>query len=253
MKLTDRQMTIMSQIRLGGRAQVADLAAQCDVSEMTIRRDLEALEALGLVKRVHGGAVAGWNRGYEPPFALRVSRDADAKSRIGVRCASMIEEGETIYLDIGTTAMAVAHALTGRRDLTVITPNLRAADYLLEHSNVRVFCLGGPIHRGERSVGGPIAERNLAEFYFDTCVLGVAGVSLQAGLTDFNIEGAALKRIAIDHAQRLIVAADQNKIGHVALAVIAPLSRVTTLVTDAPETHDSLQAVRRAGTGLELV
>lgn len=253
MKPTDRQLSIADRVRADGRVAVVELADEHRVSEMTIRRDLEALEALGLVRRVHGGAVAGWNRGYEPPLALRVSQNAEAKAKIAERVASLIEDGETIFLDNGTTAMAIAHALASRLDLTIITPNLRAADILLDGAGPRVICLGGTVRRSERSVTGPIAERSLTEFYFDTCILGVAGLSLQAGLTEFNLDDAALKRVAIEHARRMVVAIDRSKLGQITLAAVAPLSRISTLVTDAPENDDLLVALRKTGAGLELV
>lgn len=253
MKLTPRQSLIVSRVRAEIRASVSELAGEHNVSEMTIRRDLEALEVLGMVRRVHGGAVAGWNRGYEPPFALRVAQNAEAKARIAAQCSELIEDGETLYLDIGTTAMAVAHALAERRGLTVITPNLRAADILLDQPGLRVICLGGIVRGDERSVTGPVAERNLSEFYFDTCILGVAGISLQTGLTDFNIDGASLKRTAIDHARRVLVAADQSKLGQIALANVAPLSRVASIVTDADPGDEVVVSLRKVGAELVLV
>jgi DeoR/GlpR family transcriptional regulator of sugar metabolism len=220
---------------------------------MTIRRDLEVLESSGLVRRVHGGAVSGWNRGYEPAFSLRAAHNGDAKARIGKRCAELIEEGETLFLDIGTTTLAAAHALADRRGITVITPNLRVADILVDLPGIRVICLGGIIRAGERCATGVIAERNLAEFFFDTCIVGVAGVSLQAGLTEFNVDDASLKRTAIDHARRLIVLADQSKLGQIALATVAPLGRISTLITDADEANDTVAGTRRAGAAVELV
>lgn len=253
MKPTDRQLSIVDRVRADGRVTVVDLADTHHVSEMTIRRDLEVLEEAGLVRRVHGGAIAGWNRGYEPPFALRVSQNSEAKARIARRVASLIEEGETVFLDNGTTAMAIAHELASRPDLTIITPNLRAADILLDGTGPRVVCLGGIVRRGERAVIGAVAERNLNEFYFDSSILGVAGVSLQAGLTEFNLDDAALKRIAIEHARRTVIATDRSKLGQITLAAVAPLSRISLLVTDAPEDDDLLVALRQTGAELALV
>ena len=253
MKPTDRQLSIVDRVRADGRVAVAELAGEHRVSEMTIRRDLEALEEAGLVHRIHGGASGGWNRGYEPPVALRVAQNGEAKARIAARVAGLIEEGETVFIDNGTTALAIARELAARADLTVITPNLRAADLLLDGAGPRVISLGGIVRRGERAVTGPIAERNLNEFHFDTCILGVAGLSLQAGLTEFNIDDAALKRIAIDHARRTVIAMDRSKLGQVTLAAIAPLSRVGMLVTDAAGDEDLVLALRKTGVHIELV
>ena len=252
-KFTDRQALILSRVRETGSVAVAALAQDCGVSEMTIRRDLEALEGSGVVRRVHGGAVTGWNRGYEPAFSQRAAQNGDAKARIGRRCADLIEEGETLFLDIGTTTLAAAHALAGRRGITVITPNLRAADILVDNPGIRVICLGGVVRTGERCVTGVIAERNLAEFFFDTCIVGVAGVSLQAGLTEFNVDDASLKRTAIDHGRRIIALADSSKLGQIALATVAPLSRISTLITDADEKNEIVVGTRKAGATVELV
>jgi DeoR/GlpR family transcriptional regulator of sugar metabolism len=227
-----------------GRLEVGELARRLDVSDMTVRRDLEELERRGLLRRIHGGAIPAVSRSYEPPFAVRSERAVQAKRAIAVEMASLFEDGDTVLLDVGTTTLEIARALQGRTNLTVLTPSLPIANLLADEVGIRLICLGGVVRPGERSLMGSLAIHALRQFYVDLCVLGVAGLDVEAGLTEFNLEDAEVKRAALERSRQLLVAADASKLGSVAFAAVAPATRIDVLVTDAPSAHPQLAAFR---------
>ena len=125
-----RSGAIVELLHERGEVSVLELTKQTSVSSMTIRRDLEMLERDGILLRVHGGAISLASRGYAPPFTVRANRAPEAKRRIGEAAAAMLAERETVILDVGSTALAVANALQDRHSLTVLTPSLHAANVL---------------------------------------------------------------------------------------------------------------------------
>jgi DeoR/GlpR family transcriptional regulator of sugar metabolism len=241
-----RRELVLDLLERKGRVTVAEVSALTEVSDMTVRRDLEALEREGALKRVHGGAISAVSTSYEPPFALRAQRSVAAKERIGRAAAGLLREGETVILDVGTTSVQVAHSLVGRRNLTVVTPSLRAAGLLGDEPGIRLIVTGGVVRPGERSLVGDYAERAFADLRFDTFVMGVGGIEAEAGLTEFNLDDARVKRAAIARAQRCLVAADSSKLGRVAFARICALDAVDVLVTDMEAPPDDLAALEAA-------
>jgi DeoR family transcriptional regulator of aga operon len=237
MNVTDRQHLALQALEDRGEVTVAELSREAAVSEMTIRRDLEALERQGLVRRVHGGAISPVSRGYEPPFALRAGRRGDVKVRIGERAARLVGEGEALIVDVGTTSLELARALADRTGLTILTPSLRAAEVLTQNPDLRVIVTGGIARAGELSLVGDLAERAFADLHCDTAFLGAGGIDPDAGVTEFNLDDARVKRAALASARRCVVLADSTKLERVAVASVCPLNRVDVLVTDegAPE------------------
>src|SRR5262245_37856838 len=182
-----RHDMILRENEKHAKVSVVELARALAVSEMTVRRDLEHLEQAGLVTRVHGGAVSAKSRSYEPPFNSRVVRQVEAKNRIGQAAAKLIREGETVILAAGTTTLEVARALLGRRNLRILTLSLRIAVLLVDEPGIELLLPGGTCRPDEHSLIGPIAERTLQGFSFDTLVLTVGGLSLESGATEYNI------------------------------------------------------------------
>lgn len=228
----ERRATIMRLLDAKGRVAVGDLSQLTKVSDMTIRRDLEALEQEGLLKRTRGGAVSVASLSYEPPYVLRKDTNAEAKVHIGRRVASLLREGETVILDVGTTAVEVARALRGRQNLTVLTSNLWAAAILADEPGIVLLLTGGQARNRERSLVGHLATRAFDDLVFDVFVMGVAGVHQEYGITDYNVAEAQVKRAAIAASQRRIVTADSSKLGKVAFAKLCDLDQIDTIVTD---------------------
>jgi DeoR/GlpR family transcriptional regulator of sugar metabolism len=232
MLVEERFRYILNLIESIGSVNNAELVAQFGVSEMTIRRDLRELENAGHLRRVRGGAVSARGRAYEPPFVLRVDEEADAKIRIGRQAAALIGDGATVALDVGTTTLQIARHIAGRSNLTVLTPSLRIASLLSEQPHIRTIISGGIIRAGELSLVGELAEQACASYFVDKLFLGVGGISVEAGLTEYNIEDVRVKRAMLRSAKEVIVVADASKFNQVAFGAIAPLSAVNRLVTD---------------------
>ncbi|MCY4465810.1 MAG: DeoR/GlpR family DNA-binding transcription regulator [Chloroflexi bacterium] len=229
---SERRAVIIQALGARGRVSVSELSQLIRVSDMTIRRDLEALEREGLLRRIHGGAVSVTSLSYEPPYILRKEQNSAAKVRIGRKAASLLNEGETIILDVGSTAVEVARALKGRVNLTVLTSNLRAAAILADEPGIVLLLTGGRARAGERSLVGHLAVRTFNELVFDVFIMGVAGIHPDYGVTDYNMDEAQVKRTAIRASQRRIITADSSKLGKVAFAKLCDLDDIDVIVTD---------------------
>ena len=240
----------MTTLDATGRVTVGELSKLTRVSEMTVRRDLEMLEHEGLLKRTRGGAVSVTSLSYEPAYILRKDTNAAAKACIGQQVASLLREGETIILDVGTTAVEVARALKGRKNLTILTSNLRAATILADEPGIVLILTGGIARNRERSLVGHLATRAFDDLVFDAFVMGVAGVHQDFGITDYNVDEAEVKRAAIHASQRRIVAADSSKLGKVAFAKLCDLDQIDVIVTD-DDSRDALSVF--AANGIEIV
>jgi len=228
----NRSTEILKEIEVRGSVSVVDLAKRFSVSEMTIRRDLTDLEKAGLARRVHGGAVSARARSYEPSLLVRSSENMAAKQLIGKRAASLVAEGDSIAIDSGTTAIEMAKNLSGRRNLTVITPSLLVANILSNRSDIRLILTGGIVRPEEGSLVGDLAQQAFQGLFIDRLFLTVAAVDAEAGLTEYNWDDALVKRAMIHSATEVIAIADASKFGHIAFAQAAPLSAVHQFVTD---------------------
>jgi DeoR/GlpR family transcriptional regulator of sugar metabolism len=242
-----RRETIRGLLAERGELGIAELATEFDVSEMTIRRDLEELEEQGFARRVRGGVIATVSRSYEPPLAMRATEAPEAKRLIAEAASAYVDYGETAILDVGTTTLALAQCLRGRGGLTIVTPSVQAAVELARDPNSRVILTGGIVRPGELSLIGHLAEGTFSQLNCDVLFLGVGGIDVEKGLTEYNLDDTRVKQAAITAASRRIVLADESKLGRVCLATIASLSEIDVLITDAPSEHLVLAAVREAG------
>ncbi|MGD8850525.1 MAG: DeoR/GlpR family DNA-binding transcription regulator [Anaerolineales bacterium] len=235
--LSERRRKIIEIVQESGSMTVADLCELFDVSEMTIRRDLRDLDKEGVLRRVHGGAVSNLGRSYEPPYTVRTTRHANNKAAIGQRAADLVVDGDSIALDVGTTTLEIARALKGKRNLTILTASIPIANEVVSNlslnSDVRLILTGGIVRPGELSLIGNIAERTYDDFHVDKAFIGVGGLSLEDGLTEYNIEDARVKKPLIEHSRERIVVTDSSKLGQTTFSAVAPLSMVDKLVTDS--------------------
>ncbi|WP_300676217.1 DeoR/GlpR family DNA-binding transcription regulator [Nocardioides sp.] len=248
MDVTTRRGAIEELITRVGEVQFAELAERFGVSEMTVRRDIEALQKAGVVRRVSGGAIAAGSTALEPPYDTRAGHAAGPKARIAAAVVDLLVPGETVALDSGSTVAAVAAAIRGRGlGLTVLTPAIGVALTLADEPDTTVILTGGVVRPGEHSLIGSEAEGLFARFNCDTFVIGVAGVDAERGLSDYHPAEAGVKRAAITASRRLIVGADASKLGRVHLASVAPLDRVAALVTDADPSDPTVVAASATG------
>lgn len=228
----ERHKIILELIAEHGAVTVAELCERLDISDMTVRRDFSTLERSGLLRRIHGGAVSARGRSYEPPVLARVHKARAAKQAIGRFASSLVREGDSIALDIGTTTLELARNLLHIRDITVLTNCLPIANVLVDQPEIRLMLCGGIVRPGEHSLIGPVAAETLSRFYVDKAFIGIGGIDLKAGLTEYNLEDAEVKQHMIKNCERCILLTDSSKFDLKTFASVAPLSAVDEIVTD---------------------
>jgi DeoR/GlpR family transcriptional regulator of sugar metabolism len=246
-----RHDRILGILQSHGRVEVADLSRQLDVSEMTTRRDLLELESLGALRRVHGGAVPALGRAFEPAYRSRAQQGVAHKKDIAAAAVRYVEDGDAIALDVGSTVLQMVDELVGRTNLTIVTSNLRVAwavanNHALERS-VRLIVSGGVVRADELNMTGPAAHANYRSMRVDAAFIGVGGVNLAAGATDYNLEDAELKRVLIESARRVIALADSSKLGHETFVQVAELEKIDLLITDEDADPAVVAGFRSAG------
>ncbi|MEU6992180.1 DeoR/GlpR family DNA-binding transcription regulator [Streptomyces sp. NPDC046465] len=236
-----RRALILDEVRRRGGVRVNELTRKLGVSDMTVRRDLDALARQGVLEKVHGGAVPVVEAStHEPGFEAKSGLELTAKEDIARTAASLVAPGTAIALSGGTTTYALAHHLLDVPDLTVVTNSVRVADVF--HSAQRTsgqrqgaatVVLTGGVRTPSDSLVGPVADQAIGALHFDVLFLGVHGISLEAGLSTPNLAEAETNRRLVRSARRVVVVADHTKWGTVGLSSFAALSQVDTLVTDA--------------------
>ena len=251
--LEQRQRFIIEQIEGKGSVNVIELAETLDVSEMTIRRDLNDLEKTGIVRRIHGGAVSARGRGYEPPLALRSAENRATKQLLGKYASEMVVEGDSIALDVGTTIFEVATNLREISNITVVTPSIPIANLFYDRPNIRLILPGGIVRPGETSMIGDLARRNLEILYVDRLFLGVGAIDAHVGLTEYNMDDAAVKQTMINNAKEVILVADASKFQKIAFAFVAPFNVVHHLITNEEPPEELMSSLKNCGVTVHIV
>jgi DeoR/GlpR family transcriptional regulator of sugar metabolism len=244
--VADRLDVTLRLVRGAGTIGLAELAGRLGVSEMTVRRDLDALQARGLVQRVRGGAVAVGGPDSAVGFDARAQWQAATKQRLGAAVAERVPRGSTVLLDAGTTTVSVAAALAARAPLTVAVLSLQAAARLVDVPGVRLIVVGGEARPGEHSLVGPLTAAALRSLSFDLFVLSIGGISAAVGWSEFSLEDAAAKQAGLASAEATIAVADATKLGVRAFARVADLGEVPTLVTDTGAADPDLPSAAAA-------
>ncbi|ACU74768.1 transcriptional regulator, DeoR family [Catenulispora acidiphila DSM 44928] len=252
MRQEDRLGAILALLADHGSVGVVETADRLGTSQATIRRDLQALEEQGLVKRTHGGAVPAGVL-YELPMRYRGARQQEEKSRIAELAAGLIDESAaTVGLCGGTTTSEVARFLGMRGGLKIVTNALNIAAELALRPAIDLVVTGGTVRTESYELIGPVAERALEGFNLDASFLGVGGVSAAAGVTTHHEVEAQTNRAMILQSARVIVVADGTKVGRRAFARIAEAALVSDLVTDPSADPDELDALRELGVRIHL-
>ncbi len=239
-----RRALILEQVRRHGGARVNELTRKLNVSDMTVRRDLDALARQGVLEKVHGGAVPVSEAStHEPGFEAKSSLEPTAKEDIARAASAMAAPGSSIALSGGTTTFALARHLLEVPNLTVVTNSLRVADVFHAaqrtasgtrpaNSGAATVVLTGGVRTPSDSLVGPVADSAIASLHFDLLFLGVHGISPEAGLSTPNLAEAETNRRLVGSARRVVVVADHTKWGTIGLSSFASLQQVDTLVTD---------------------
>jgi len=240
-----RRKLIWQELQAKGGARLTDLSEALEVSEMTIRRDLDLLQKEGLIERVHGGAVVAQLGTEEPGFEQKVQREQAEKAAIADRAAAMVKPGLAVALSAGTTTWALASRLSRCEGLTVVTNSLDVWNELQRAAHgTTVILTGGESRTPSGALVGPTADASIRSLHFDVLFLGVHGLDPIAGLTTPNIGEAETNRTFISRARRLVVVADHTKWRTTGLCTMADLSDVDTLVTDSGLPEEARRQVR---------
>ncbi len=253
MYLAERRQAILNLIADHGRVSVPDLSAQFDVSEVTIRADLQALAERGLLVRTYGGAISATYSLQELSLLQRRQQHIPEKQRIGAAGAALIADGEAVFLDSSSTAIAVAQHLKSRRDLTLVTNSLVIAQEMLGLAEITVVMPGGTLHHDTVSLIGPDGLAFLEKYHIRKGFFGAYGLSVDAGLTDGSAPESEIKRALVELCHTVIVVADATKWGRVGVTSYASLSEVDAVITDAQAPPDLVAQVRATGVEVLLV
>lgn len=242
-----RRRRILDWLQEEGSARVSALSAAFNVSEPTIRQDLERLEADGFIVREHGGAFLATMPQQVEALALHHLVNMDAKRAIGRVAAALVGDGETIILDAGSTTTEVARNLMKRQDLHVITNALNIALILGANPSCTIHMPGGQFKAPTLSLSGEKSAGYFENVFAEKLFLATAGASLDAGLTFPAFADLYVKRAMIKAAREIILVADSAKIGRVSFAALGPLSLLHRLITDAGIRDEDRVAIEKMG------
>jgi DeoR/GlpR family transcriptional regulator of sugar metabolism len=243
---SSRRQKLLNSLEGRESVRVSDLAEMFQVSEITIRRDLDELVELGLIERFHGGARLTDRARSETLFEEKPRLHAAEKDSIGAAAAKLVKDGDTVILNGGSTTLSVLRHIRGR-DIRIVTNNVAAAGETAD-SGAELIILGGEYRAKSRSLIGELTSLTLQQIHGGVCILGTNGVSVQAGLTTSVYGEAAINRLMASRCKdNVIVVADGSKVGVVSNFASLPLSQVKVLITDQTADPSELAAIRAAG------
>lgn len=252
----ERRAAIVDIVMEKGVIFVSEIAQLYGVSDVTARNDLDVLARQGIVVRQRGGAIAQVQTSLARAFDQQSNVNLDAKMRIGAYAAGLVQPGETILMDAGTTVMEMAKRLHRVAQLTVVTNAMNVASQLISQDGAHVILLGGSLSPETISTVGPLVERALSDLIVMKLFLGVHTIDIEAGIVDTSMEIARVKRAMIQTANKVILLADSSKWTtqpREAFARVASLTAVHTIVTDSDLPADIRSAVERLGVELCVV
>lgn len=244
----ERRQSLLDILRKQPGLRVPELAAALNVSEGTVRNDLNALEDQGLLVRVHGGAVLNQPDQFQNnSFRRRYQENAAAKLAIAREAAVLVNDSDSILLDASTTAYYFAKALSERRRLRVMTNGFEVARELAQNTTNTVILIGGVVNNESSSVTGLLSEHIIEELHIQKAFLSCSGFSLERGMTEVHLAEAQLKRKVIESSQQLFAMVDSTKFGKEDLTSFARPEKINRLFTDRHLSSDWLERLRQAG------
>ena len=249
----ERRDRILDRLSQDGRVSVAELSRQFGVSEVTIRGDLQTLADKNLIFRTHGGAVPATGRMFDISLTRRRQQQIDEKGRIGRAGADLVRDGDAIFLDSSSTALAIAQNLKSHRHLTIITNSLAIAQEMLDADNIPVVMLGGTLRRDTASLVGESWLEPVKRFNIEKGFFGAHGLNIPEGLTDVSEAEADVKRPLVTFCRQRIAVLDATKWGRVGLASFAAVNDFQCVLSDTRAPREMVDAVRSLGIEVILV
>ena len=251
LNIEQRREKILNLLNVKGRIRVSELSRIFGISEVTIRHDLAELEEANLLYRVHGGAESTHRAYYTLSLADRMKRNEQEKRAVAVSVASLIEEGDTVILDSGTTTLMVAQEIRQKKGITVLTNSLLIARELSASAEVNVIILGGSLNPANLFVYGDDTYAQLEKYKADKMVMAVDGISAQFGVTTYMYQEAEVSRRMSQRVNTVIVAADYTKIGREGFAKIGGIDIAHMLITNSSADNEEVEAIRE--TDVEVI
>lgn len=239
----ERQSVILEMLQEKNIIRITDIVRQFDVSNETARRDLEAMQDQKLVKRIYGGAILLTPRFDEPRYPSRIALSYKEKAAIGKAAAALVHEGDTVYLDTGTTMLKVAENLKYMNNLVVVTNSLPIINELA-NSNVNVYVLGGRLNPDELCMCGKITVDASRKFFVDKAFLSAGGVTLTNGVTDYGEDDTSHRSIMLEQAEKVILAADNRKFGVNSFYFVCDLDKIDIVISDSRLSKEYIDKLR---------
>ena len=232
MNAIERKRYILNELQRNGSVVITDLAERIQVSSMTIRRDLNAMAEDGMVTLEHGGAVLNNGSLFEFNMSFKSEINATEKQRIAAKCMEYINEGDSIFLDAGTTPNEVAVLLRGKRNISVLTHSLMVANTTANMRNIKLIMCPGEFRENSMAFLGPLTDDFIQHFQIDTLFLSLEGIDLNDGLSVVDVQDGHTKKVLVEKAKRVICIADHSKFNKSFFYKIAPVADVDLVVTD---------------------
>ena len=228
----ERRNAILAKLATDGKVIVSDLSVEFNVTEETIRRDLEKLDKEGLAKKTYGGAIVLETHGADLPFNVRKRVNANLKENIAQKIADLISDGDSIILDSSTTAISVTKYIKNRENLTLITNSVEILLELSDKSGWKILSTGGKLKNGSLALVGASAEQMIRDYHVHIAVCSSKGIDMNMGISDSNEEDASMKKAIFSSADRKILAIDSTKFNRRSFVKVFSVSDVDTVVTD---------------------
>jgi len=249
----ERRYEIVKLLNTSEKLLIPSLCEKFEVSPATMRSDFRALEKAGLLKRTHGGAIPMRNAAYELATRAKEVERMDEKRKIAAYAATLVQNGDTIIVDTGTTTMELAKRLTEKVDIKVVTNDIKITLFLEEHTNFEIFLLGGMIRRDYHCAMGDTAMRQIKDLNVDKAFMGVNALCIEKGFSTPSLELASVKKAMISAATSAIFLLDSQKLDRVSFAHIAGISEADVLITDNGADESFVDRVKVEGKHIDVV
>ena len=246
----ERHDQILNHLKENHSVRIAELSEHLGVTRETIRKDLYDLEKKGLIRKVHGGAVLN-KTSEEPSYFARSTISLPEKELIAAKAAEFVEDGDSIYIDIGTTTLLFAKKIKAK-NITVITNSVLAAMELNNREGAKIILSGGELRPGEMSLSGPIANQSLQNIYIDKAFIGVGGLS-ESGITDYHIGESELRRMMLVHAKERFALVDHSKVNVTAFFKSASVHELHVVITDKKTPAGMVEYLKNHGVKVIVV
>jgi DeoR family transcriptional regulator, fructose operon transcriptional repressor len=250
----ERKEKIMQLLTENSKIMVPELCKVFGVSPVTIRTDLRDLETDGKLKRTHGGAIPVGKAAFESTSSIKEVEHIEEKKKIAFYAAQMVDDGDTIALDTGTTTLELAKCLTKKKDLTIVTNDLKIASYLETNlKDADIIVIGGILRPGFHCMVGPLAISSLIGLNVDKAFMATNAFSYNKGFTTPDVNQAELKKSLIEIASEIIMLVDSSKLGHVSFVKFASLTDIDKLITDSKISTKAANSLKELSDNLDLL